>query len=323
MPDQTAPLQRLTVVYNPTKVEDLEAVQSVVADACARHGWEAPTWVATTESETGEAQARAAVESGADVVGSLGGDGTVRAVATALVGTDVSLGLLPGGTGNLLARNLGLPVDSMEEAAEAMLGGSGRRIDVGMVRLGEASAAPEEVFLVMAGLGLDGEIMAGTNEKIKGALGWPAYVIAATKNLAKRGFSVTVRSSGGDGVAGQPGGEVQRHARTVIVGNCGTLQGGIDLMPDARLDDGRLDVVVLAPQGLAGWVSVMADVVTRHRQGHSRLDRVTGAEITVTAQQPVEAEIDGDPVGPHRELAARVLAQALTVRVSDGTDQRR
>ena len=103
--------RRLTVVYNPMKVEDLDADRKVVADACRRQGWDEPAWIETTPEETGEKQGREAVEAGADVVATLGGDGTVRAVATALVGTDVALGLLPGGTGNLLARNLDLPVE--------------------------------------------------------------------------------------------------------------------------------------------------------------------------------------------------------------------
>ena len=303
--------RRLTVVYNPMKVEDLDADQRVVAEACQRHGWEEPAWIETTPEETGEKQGREAVEAGADVVATLGGDGTVRAVATALVGTGVALGLLPGGTGNLLARNLDLPVDSTENAMEPLLTGSDLPIDVGFV---SADGDPEEVFLIMTGLGFDGEIMAGTSERVKGVLGWPAYVMSGISNLWGRGFPVRVRASGAGGVVGAPGDRLRRHARTVIVGNCGTLQGGLELMPDAKFDDGVLDAVVIAPRGAFGWGSVVADIATRHRVGHKRLDRMMGRGFTVEAARPIEAEIDGDPIGERRRLEIRVDPRSLLVR---------
>jgi diacylglycerol kinase family enzyme len=302
---------RLTVVYNPMKVEDLDADQALVADACRQHGWDEPTWIETTAEETGEKQAREAVEAGADVVATLGGDGTVRAVATALVGTDVALGLLPGGTGNLLARNLGLPVDSTEHAMEPLLTGSDLRIDVGFV---SADDDPEEVFLIMTGLGFDGEIMAGTNERVKGVLGWPAYVLSGMSNLFNRGFTAEVSSSGAGGVVGSPGDRLRRHARTVIIGNCGTLQGGIELMPEAEYDDGVLDAVVIAPRGAFGWASVVADISSRHRVGHKRLNRMRGREFSIVATRPIEAEIDGDPIGPRSRLQTRVEHLSLVVR---------
>jgi diacylglycerol kinase family enzyme len=303
--------RRLAVVYNPMKVEDLDDDQAVVAEACRRHGWNEPTWIPTTAEETGEKQGREAIEAGATTVATLGGDGTVRAVATALVGTDVALGLLPGGTGNLLARNLDLPVDSTEDAIEPVLAGSDVRIDVGLV---SADEDPEEVFLIMTGFGLDGQIMAGTNERVKGMLGWPAYVMSGLGNVFNRGFPVTVASSGGSGVVGSRGDRVRRHARTVIVGNCGTLQGGIELMPEAEVDDGILDAVVIAPRGAFGWASVIADISTRHRVGHKRLDRLRGRTFSIEASRPVEAEIDGDPIGERRRLEIRIEPQSLVVR---------
>ena len=306
-----APTRRLAVVYNPMKVEDLDADQSVVAEACRRHGWAEPSWIETTAEQTGEKQGRDAVEAGADVVASLGGDGTVRAVATALVGTGVPLGLLPAGTGNLLARNLDLPVDSTENAIEPLLTGSDLPIDVGFVA---ADDDPEEVFLIMTGLGFDGEIMAGTSERVKGAIGWPAYVMSGLRNVLNRGFRVRVGASGASGVIGSPSDRVQRHARTVIVGNCGTLQGGLELMPDAKVDDGVLDAVVIAPHGVFGWVSVLSDVATRHRVGHKRLDRMRGREFTIETGRPIEAEIDGDPIGARQRLEIRVDPQSLLVR---------
>ncbi len=306
-----APTRRLAVVYNPMKVEDLDADRGVVAEACRRHGWEEPSWIETTAEETGEKQGRDAVEAGADVVASLGGDGTVRAVATALVGTGVPLGLLPAGTGNLLARNLDLPVDSTESAIEPLLTGSDLPIDVGFV---SADGDPEEVFLIMTGLGLDGEIMAGTSERVKGVLGWPAYIVSGVSNLWGRGFAVRVDASGGSGVVGSPSDRVRRHARTVIVGNCGTLQGGLELMPDAKVDDGVLDAVVIAPRGAVGWASVIADIATRHRAGHKRLDRIRGREFTIETGRPIEAEVDGDPIGACQRLDIRVDPQSLLVR---------
>lgn len=335
--------RRLTVVYNPVKVDDLPTTKAQVASVCERHGWDEPTWVETTEDETGERQARDAVDAGAHVVASLGGDGTVRAVASALVGTDVALGLLPGGTGNLLARNLELPVDSIEKAAEAMVRGQDQRIDVGVVWLGRETGAghpsdtaarleppradvgdpisarvrdDEEIFLVMAGLGFDGEVMADTDEKVKAVVGWVAYALSAARKLVGKGFPVDVQASGdGAGVTGRATDGVVRHARSVVVGNCGTLQGGIELMPAAEYDDGVLDAVVVAPRGPFGWASVIGDVVSRHHVGHARLDRLRGTGITVRAKRPVEAEIDGDPVGEHDVLTARVLEKSLVVRV--------
>jgi diacylglycerol kinase family enzyme len=300
------PGRRLCVVVNPTKVPDLAAAREVVADVCRTHDWPDPEWALTTETETGEKQAREAVAAGADVVASFGGDGTVRAVAAGLRGSDVALGLLPGGTGNLLARNLGLPIDSLEDATAALVTGAGRRIDVG---LATADDDAEEVFLVMAGLGLDGAIMAGANETVKGAIGWPAYLLSAAKGLAERGFPVRVNAQDD-----QEAPVRRRHARMVVVGNCGTLQGGIELLPDARLDDGQLDAVILAPTGLVGWASVTADLVSRHRAGQGRLERLRGRAVTIEAERPVEAELDGDPIGPRRRMLLRVDAGALTVR---------
>src|SRR6478735_9457732 len=121
---------KIVVVVNPTKV-DLEEVRDSLAAAAREAGLPEPRLVETTEDDPGFGQTRAAVEEGAELVCALGGDGTVRAVAQQLVGTDVPLGLLPGGTGNLLARNVGDGVGSLEDAARIAFSGRDRRIDVG------------------------------------------------------------------------------------------------------------------------------------------------------------------------------------------------
>ena len=317
--------RRIAIIVNPTKFDDLKAVEERAGKICAEHGWAEPLFIETTVDDPGVGQAQEALDAGVDIVCPLGGDGTVRAVATSLVNTGRPLGLLPGGTGNLLARNLGLPVEEIADALVVVLTGQDKRIDVGLVRLfpdsnaedplkGDNPPTPddpraddEEVFLVMTGIGVDAQVMADTNEKVKGVLGWPAYVLAGVGKLFNRGFMVKVASGGGDG-------QVQ-HASSVIVGNCGMLQGNVQLMPDAVLDDGVLDGVILAPKGPFGWGAVAADLASRHKRGHKQLVRMTSSSIRVTVLDPVETQIDGDPMGAQYGLTTRVLRQALVVRV--------
>jgi diacylglycerol kinase family enzyme len=320
------PAQRIAVVVNPIKFDDLDDVRDRVNKVCADHGWGEPLFIETTEEDPGVGQAQEAIDRGVDIVCPLGGDGTVRAVATTLVGTETPIGLLPGGTGNLLARNLDLPIEKIEDALEVVLTGNDRRIDVGLVRLFPDSESAdtlkgdnppteddprrddEEVFLVMTGIGIDAEVMAKTNEKVKGILGWPAYVLAGIGRLFTRGFMVNVASGGGDPQA--------QHARSVIVGNCGTLQGNLELMPDAKVDDGILDGVILAPKGAFGWGAVAADLASRHRRGHRQIVRFTSSTITAsTGDKAIDTQIDGDPKGEQYGLTTRVLPKALVVRV--------
>lgn len=317
--------RRIAIIVNPTKFDDIDAVKEQAGKICADHGWEEPLFFETTKDDPGVGQAQQALDAGVDIVCPLGGDGTVRAVATSLVNTGRPLGLLPGGTGNLLARNLDLPVEDLADALVVVLTGKDKRIDVGLVHLFPDSDAPEplkgddpatpddprhddeEIFLVMTGIGVDAQVMAVTNEKVKGVLGWPAYVFAGVGKMFKRGFMVKVASGGGDG-------QVQ-HASSVIVGNCGMLQGNVKLMPDAALDDGILYGVILAPKGPFGWGAAAADLASRHRRGHKQLVRMTSTSIRVTVLDPVETQIDGDPMGEQYGLSTRVLPQALVVRV--------
>ena len=308
--EDAPPLKRAGIIVNPTKFTDLDAVRARVTTTCLAQGWGEPIWLETTIADPGTGQARQAVEAGAAVVCPLGGDGTVRAVATALVGTETPLGPLPGGTGNLLARNLDLPFDSIEKALVVALTGQNVRIDVGRLSVdpsGQHAVPDEHLFLVMAGVGLDAAIMAGAQERLKARVGSAAYVVSGFQNFLGPQFRVRMKVDGE--------GEFARRTRTVIVGNCGRLFGGLVLMPGARLDDGVLDSVVLSPRGVVGWSAVAGHVVTRQRRGHPLIDRHAGQEIHIELDRPQEVQLDGDTIGTARSMTARVDPLALVVRV--------
>lgn len=314
--DTRAPVKRAGIVVNPTKFADLPDLRQRVTSTCLANGWGEPMFYETTVEDPGQGQAAQAVRDGADIVCSLGGDGTVRNVASALVGTETPLGILPAGTGNLLARNLDLPV-ALETAVTVALTGRNRRIDVGELVVGAApmddapdeSGSPEtHYFLVMSGLGMDAQIMAGTNENLKAKVGWPAYMLSGLKHLVSPEFRISVKVD--DEL------EFRRRARMVIIGNCGRLLGGLVLMPNARVDDGRLDAVIASPKGVVGWVPVATRVATRQRKGHPTLDHKVVQQVRVRTDRPLPVQIDGDVVGEATEVSATVLPASLTVRVS-------
>jgi len=317
------PPKQVAVIVNPTKFEDMGEVRRRLAAGCEEHGWAEPLVLETTEHDVGFGQTREAVEREVDLVCALGGDGTVRAVAQELVGTEVPLGLLPGGTGNLLARNLEIPVDSIEQALEVALTGRNRHVDAAWMTLdpadleleehaGEGSSAGERThaFFVMAGLGLDAAIMDSTSEQLKNRIGWGAYVPAGFKHFLRDRFKVTL------GVDDAP--PETKRARMVVIGNCGKITGGIDLMPDAEPDDGLLDIIVLAPRGIGQWVSVAGRVITKSDRTTSHLSRYRATRARVSVDEPQQVQVDGDIIGEARKLACEVQPRALIVRVPEG-----
>ena len=172
------------VVVNPAKAVGAD-LRGALVRLCETQGWAEPLWLETTVEDPGEGQAREALEAGADVVIAAGGDGTVRCVAEVLAGTGIPLGLVPLGTGNLLARNLGVNITDPVSAAFDVLNGTERTVDVVKAKLDHSD--DEQVFLVMAGLGYDAAIMADTVDALKDRMGWLAYVKPASAScLANR-----------------------------------------------------------------------------------------------------------------------------------------
>ncbi|MDE9366379.1 diacylglycerol kinase family protein [Luteipulveratus sp. YIM 133132] len=308
------------VIVNPIKFDDLDAVRREVCDAAHAAGAEAPTFIETSEDDPGFGQTREALEHGADLVCALGGDGTVRAVAQVLAGTDTPLGLLPGGTGNLLARNVGAPVDDLGDAVRIALTGCERRIDAGWLLLDPTSeqlAAPTpaadrpdnaHLFTVMAGLGFDAAIMDDAPEGLKNTVGWAAYVVSGSKNLRADGFKLTASL---DGMPSEP-----VTARTVLVGNCGTLTGGLELLPEAVIDDGLLDVATITPESLAQWVGVASTVLRGKTDDGPSIERRQARDVVVEVEPAQRVEVDGDVLEEASRVRFVLEPGVLVVRVS-------
>lgn len=306
---QSQPQQRAAVVINPSKVVD-EGFKVGLLDLFVQAGWAEPLWLETTVEDPGTGQARKALEAGVDVVMAAGGDGTVRCVAAVLAGTGTAMGLVPLGTGNLLGRNLNLNVTDPLAAAEGVISGSERKIDV--VRAVIDHGKRKQLFLVAAGLGYDAAIMGGTVDQLKDRVGWLAYVEAGIRNLPGKSVTATITVDGKR--------STHRRVRSVMVGNCGKLMGGLEIFPDALVDDGILDLLILAPRGRFGWLHVVAGVFNKGSKGNSSVRSLAGKVAEITLDRPQEFQLDGDHAETASHLRVAVDPQALTIRMAAPTE---
>lgn len=285
------------MVVHPQTV-DLPAFRTAVEVRFGEVGWPAPTWVTTTPEDPGTAGAGDALTGGADLVVACGGDGTVRAVTEALASTPVPLAVVPTGTGNLLARNVGLPLD-VEGALDVVTAGDDRAFDLG--------CAGDSGFAVMAGVGLDAAMVRDAPPNLKVRLGWPAYVVSALRHVFDAPMEVELRLDGGP--------PLLRRARAVVVGNVGALQGGVRLLPDADPADGLLDLAVIAPRTVLDWGRVAVRLLGRGARNDERLERRQFRRLEVRTSQPRPYELDGDAVGTTTSLVVEVRPAALLLRV--------
>ena len=295
--------RRAAVVVNPSKSVGPELRASLIR-LCDTQGWAEPLWLETTIEDPGVGQARQALEAGVDVVIAAGGDGTVRCVAEVLAGTDTPLGLVPLGTGNLLARNMGVDISDPVSAAYDVLNGTERTVDVIRCRLNRSEE--ENVFLVMAGVGYDAAIMADTVDVLKDRMGWLAYVEAGIRKLPGKPVRATIKVDNRH--------PVRRRIRSDMVGNCGRIMGGIEIFPEAKIDDGVMDLLVLAPRGRFGWLGVIAGIFGRKKNKRESAEYFQGKTAEVTLELDEEFQLDGDHVGTGKHLAIRLDPGALKVR---------
>jgi diacylglycerol kinase family enzyme len=315
------PNPKAALVYNPIKV-DADGLRDAVTRLSAEAGWQEPLFYETTVDDLGDDVTRQALEEGVDAVLVAGGDGTVRAVSEAMSGSDVPLSIVPSGTGNLLARNLKLPLDDPESMIRATFDGDTMTMDVGWTRLRRPDGkTAEHAFVVMGGIGLDAAMIANTNPQLKKAVGWVAYVDGAARSLpAAKPFRVMYQL---------PHSRLHSaRVQSVLFANCGSLPAGLELIPEASVADGALDIVIFQPKGVLGWLFVWRRVAwdnsflrkfragrrvlaLRTKDNSVRYTRGTGIEIGTNGAQPVQ--LDGDEFGEAVHLETRVEAGALKV----------
>ena len=319
--------KRAALVYNPTKVEP-ETLRDRVAELSAEADWAEPLFYETTVDDLGDDATRAALDEKVDAVLVAGGDGTVRAVAEALTSTGVPLTIVPSGTGNLLARNLNLPLDDADAMIRATFDGFVHDTDTGIARIRRADGEIEEHgFVVMAGMGLDAAMIQNTRPELKKQVGWVAYVDGAARSLVgAKPFRVMYQMNGH-----------RLHSakvQSVLFANCGALPGGVALIPDASIADGLMDVAVIQPAGPLGWLGVWRkiwwdnSVLRRFRAGRRVLERRkdssvrylrgTGIELATAPAQPIE--LDGDEFGEATRIYTRVVPGGLAVALPKGHD---
>lgn len=288
-------------VVHPRKSGGIEAATEQLARWAHDLGRSAPHVVATTADSPGTEQARAAVAAGADLVLAWGGDGTVNAVAAGLAGTGVPLGILPAGTGNLLARNIGVPL-GLRDAAKVALTGRDRAVDLLELGLGGRVTTCS----VMAGIGLDA-VLIDAPENLKNVIGPTAYVVNGVRALGHR----TTRF----GVAIDGGRPHWYNAKSVLVVNVGGLVAGLDVAPEAEVADGLLHVIVL-PLGTPLDLARTAGDLALRRPRHDRSRRhFAGRSVVIVSRETQPRQVDGDVIEDGRRLEARVRPGALVVRV--------
>lgn len=314
------------VVVNPVKVP-LDRLRLAVEAQEQERGWGASRWYETSSEDSGRRAAEEAIAAGPAVVIVAGGDGTVRTVAEIVHPAGIPMALLPAGTGNLLARNLGLALSDVEGSVANAFGGATRDVDVAVAELEEPGGARStHVFLVMAGIGLDAEMAANTSALAKKRIGWLAYIRPIARSiLANRMIHLHYRIDGGRSRS------VRAH--TIIVGNCGTLTGNMLLIPTAVIDDGLLDVVMLRPKSRFGWARIgtrltIQGIAHRTRLGRRMLELAPdiralayaqGRRFDVRFETPHRVELDGDSFG--QILRARITVRRGALRVCVGVQE--
>ncbi len=266
--------------------------------ALAAHAVTDPLWAEVPKSKKAPARVKKLVDRGADLVFVWGGDGMVQRCIDTLAGSDVSIAIVPAGTANLLATNLGIPQD-IEQAVDVGLRGDRRPIDVGRIN--------GERFAVMAGTGLDAFMIRDADAGMKDKIGSLAYVITSAKHLRERQMRTRIEVDGMRWYKGK--------ASCVLFGNVGQILGGIRAFEDASPDDGRLEIGVVTAKGIVEWARTIGRTAVGQTERSPFVHSTTGRTIKVKLDRKIPYELDGGDRPAVRKLKVKIEPGAITICV--------
>jgi YegS/Rv2252/BmrU family lipid kinase len=267
----------------------------------ADEGVDDPLWYEVDKSRQAPAYVRKAVQAGAELVFVWGGDGMVQRCVDVLAGGDVPLAVLPAGTANLFATNLAVP-DDLPEAVAVGLRGRRRPIDLGSFN--------GERFAVMAGVGYDAAMIRDAGGAgAKARLGRAAYLWSGSKNLRSQLFEATIVVDGATWFQGS--------ASCVLFGNVSHLFGGVEVFPDVRLDDGKLDVGVVTAEGVLDWSRLLARVATGSAEKSPLTRTIQARSVKVKLSRKVRYELDGGDRSKVRTFKVKAKRRGIVVCLPD------
>jgi diacylglycerol kinase (ATP) len=264
----------------------------------ATHGISDPMWYEVPKSRLAPERARKLLKKGADLIFVWGGDGTVQRVIDAVAGAPVALAILPAGTANLFATNLGIPKD-LEQAVTIGLSGSRRQLDVGLMN--------GEHFAVMAGTGLDALMIRDADAGLKDTIGRVAYVWTGAKNVRQPPVKMRIKVDGATWFKGE--------ASCLLVGNVGNVIGGISAFPDAQPDDGRLNIGVVTASGAMDWLRTLSRSAIGDVEGSPFVETTAGEVFDIRLEKAIPYELDGGVRKKTKRLKCKVEPGAITVCV--------
>jgi diacylglycerol kinase (ATP) len=265
-------------------------------------GVDDPFWCEVPKSRKAPAQVRRALDEGAELIIAWGGDGMVQRCIDVLAGTGVNLAIIPAGTANLFATNLGIPKD-IEQAVAIGLHGARRSLDVGRFN--------GERFAVMAGAGFDAAMIRDAGEGgLKERLGRVAYVWTGSKNLRSKPFRADIKVDGVDWYSGK--------ASCILLGNVGKLFGGVEAFEDARPDDGKLELGVVTAEGLLEWGRILARTAAGSASASPFVQTTKASSVKVKLNRKVLYELDGGDRTKTKAFKVKVEPGAITVCVPGG-----
>lgn len=267
-------------------------------DVLTEHGVSDPIWLEVPKSRNMRARVKSAIKKGADLIFVWGGDGSVQRCIDAAVGSPVTLAILPAGTANLLANNLGIPID-LEQAVEVGLHGTDHTVDVGKMN--------GEHFAVMAGIGLDALMIRDADAGMKDRFGRAAYVWTGARHIRSNPVRMKVRVDGHTWF--------DDDASCVLIANVGSIGGGITAFERASPDDGKLDIAVMTADGAWQWLRTLTRAAIGHAEKSPLVQMTQASRITVSTRKRLPYELDGGARSKTDQLRIRVVPHAVTIRV--------